>query len=81
MPTSITYEKRKTRYAWSQFYIKCSEIDYLWGVIDTLNLSEKQELRFWLELSPVQDTAIIWACKIWKRHRLRTLFSAWKKSK
>lgn len=80
MPTSIAYEKRKTKYAWSQFYTKVDEINYLWGAIDTLNLSQKQELRLWLELSPCYETAILFACKIWERHRLRALFSAWRKS-
>ncbi len=79
MPTRLTYEERKAKFAWHQFYKKCDEMSGLWDMIDKLNLSKKQEMRMWLELdSQGYSAAIIYAYHIIKKQRLRTLFNAWK---
>ncbi len=79
MPTRLTYEEKKTKFAWHQFYKKCEEVRGLWEIIDKLNLSKKQEMRMWLELdSQGYSVAIIYAIKMINKHRLRTLFNAWK---
>ena len=75
----LTYEQRKTKYAWHQFYKKCDEICELWDMIDKLHLSDKQEMRMWLDLhTKGHPAAIVFAGLVIKKHRHRTIFNQWK---
>jgi len=75
---SLKYEKKKTKYAWSQFYTKCDEVNGLWGMIDTLHLTPKQTLRMYLQLNELgYASAPLFVNSCIKKYRLMVAFRAW----